>query len=122
MCMPERIKERRIAMGLTQEELGDKLGLKKSAVAKYENGRVENIKRSVIIKMAEILECSPGYLLGFKDHPTDTYYFNPTTAAKSQEVYDKMRVLFDAAQDSKPDDIQMAADLLNRLKGTNPDG
>lgn len=62
MGMAERIKERRIFMGYTQEELGEKLGLQKSAIAKYENGRVENIKRSVISNMAKILDCSPAYL------------------------------------------------------------
>lgn len=67
MEMSDRIKERRIAVGITQEELGNKLGLQKSAIAKYENGRVENIKRSVIIKMADILECSPIYLMGLED-------------------------------------------------------
>lgn len=68
MGMAERIKERRIAMGYTQEELGDKLGLQKSAIAKYENGRVENIKRSVISNMATVLECSPSYLMGWTDN------------------------------------------------------
>lgn len=67
MEMSERIKERRIFMGYTQEELGEKLGLQKSAIAKYENGRVENIKRSVIANMAKILECSPSYLMGWSD-------------------------------------------------------
>ncbi len=67
MSMSQRIKERRQYMGYTQEELADKLGLQKSAIAKYENGRVENIKRSVICNMATILECSPTYLLGFDD-------------------------------------------------------
>lgn len=67
MGMAERIKERRLALGYTQEELAGKLGLQKSAIAKYENGRVENIKRSIISKMAEILECSPSYLLDFTD-------------------------------------------------------
>lgn len=70
MSMAERIKERRIAMNYTQEALGEKLGLQKSAIAKYENGRVENIKRSVIVKMAEILECTPCYLLGWEDSST----------------------------------------------------
>lgn len=65
MDMADRIKERRIALGLTQEELGNKLGLQKSAIAKYENGRVENMKRSVIAKMAKVLECSPSYLSRF---------------------------------------------------------
>ena len=41
------------------------LGLQKSAIAKYENGRVENIKRTVIKQMADVLECSPSYLMGF---------------------------------------------------------
>ena len=67
MDMSERIKSRRLYLGLTQEELGLKLGLQKSAIAKYENGRVENIKRSVIAKMAEVLECSPAYLMGWSD-------------------------------------------------------
>lgn len=66
--MAERIKERRNIMGLTQEELGQKLGLQKSAIAKYENGRVENIKRSVISNMAKILECSPCYLLDWEEN------------------------------------------------------
>jgi len=65
MNMSDRIKERRMAMGMTQEELGEKLGLQKSAIAKYENGRVENVKRTVIMQMAEVLECAPSYLLGF---------------------------------------------------------
>ena len=68
MEMAERIKERRNAMGFTQEELGEKLGLQKSAIAKYENGRVENMKRSVIADMAALLECSPAYLMGWDDN------------------------------------------------------
>lgn len=69
--MGDRIKELRIAAGLTQEELGEKLGLQKSAIAKYENGRVMNIKRSVIAAMAQLFECSPSYLMGFDDDAED---------------------------------------------------
>ncbi len=66
MGMAERIKERRKAMGYTQTELGEKLGLQASAIAKYENGRVKNMKRSVIANMAKVLECSPAYLMGLE--------------------------------------------------------
>lgn len=65
--MAEIIKEQRTAAGLTQEELADKLGLKKSAIAKYENGRVENIKRSTIQDMSTIFGCKPSYLMGWED-------------------------------------------------------
>lgn len=67
MEMSKRIKERRKAMGLTQEELANKLGLQNSAIAKYEKGRVKNIKRSVIAEMSKILDCSPSYLMGFDE-------------------------------------------------------
>ena len=65
MEMADRIKSRRLALGYTQEELAEKVGLQKSAIAKYENGRVENMKRSMIEKMSQVLECSPAYLMGW---------------------------------------------------------
>ena len=72
MEMAKRIKERRLAMGFTQEELAKKLGLQKSAIAKYENGRVENIKRSTISNMASVLNCSPAYLMGWEEEVNKT--------------------------------------------------
>ncbi len=65
MKMGDRIKYLREPMGMTQEELGEKLGVQKSAITKYENGVVENIKRSTIKNMARIFEVSPCYLLAF---------------------------------------------------------
>lgn len=50
-----KIKNARISKGLTQEQLGDLCGLQKSAIAKYECGRVVNIKRSTLAKLAEVL-------------------------------------------------------------------
>lgn len=65
MTMGERIKYHRDNLGMTQDELGEILGVQKSAIAKYENGKVENIKRSTIQKMAELFDVSPCYLMGF---------------------------------------------------------
>jgi len=59
----EKIKTARIAKGLTQEQLGELLGLQKSAVAKYENGRVVNIKRSMLQKISEVLGIRPAELI-----------------------------------------------------------
>ena len=59
----EKIKTARIAKGLTQEQLGELLGLQKSAVAKYENGRVVNIKRSTLQKISEVLGIRPAELI-----------------------------------------------------------
>ena len=56
MELGQKIKEARLEKGLTQEELGKIVGLQKSAIAKYENGRVVNIKRSTLQKLAKALD------------------------------------------------------------------
>lgn len=97
MEMGERIKERRLAMNLTQEELAQKLGLQKSAIAKYENGRVENIKRSVISKMADILECTPSYLMGWE---TNDRRDEPIIlGSELNSIFEKLSMEFDTHKD-----------------------
>lgn len=56
MNIGQMIKEARMSKGLTQEELGKLVGVQKSAVAKWENGRVVNIKRSSLQKLAIALD------------------------------------------------------------------
>ena len=56
MEVGDKIREARLAKGLTQEELGQMIGLQKSAIAKYENGRVVNIKRSTLQRLAAALD------------------------------------------------------------------
>lgn len=65
MCvtMGERIRMLREQHGLTMEALGNMLGIKKAAINKYENGSVENIKRSTIKEMARIFGVSPCFLM-----------------------------------------------------------
>lgn len=62
------IKKLRLEHNLTQEQLGNILGVQKSAIAKYEKGRVENLKRSTIQKMAEYFKVSPILFLGLDDN------------------------------------------------------
>ena len=56
MTMGERIKYMRLDKNLTQESLGELLGIQKAAVQKYEKGTVTNIKRDTLLKMAQIFK------------------------------------------------------------------
>jgi transcriptional regulator with XRE-family HTH domain len=72
MNIGEKIKVARLAKGMTQQELGEILGVQKSAIAKYENGRVVNIKRSTLKKISDILEIRPSELIFDVKDPVET--------------------------------------------------
>lgn len=63
MTLGDKIRIHRKALGLTQTELGEKLGVKVNAVSKWECGRVEDIPTSKIKALANIFEVSPSYLI-----------------------------------------------------------
>ena len=119
MGMGDKIKQQRLKLGYTQEELAQKLGLQKSAIAKYENGRVENIKRSVIVKMAKILECTPAYLLDLEEEPEqeEGYYINDDAKELAQFLFENpdYKVLFDASRKVKREDLEIVKQLIDRF-------
>lgn len=72
MTIGEKIKMQRKSLGLTQTELGAKLGVQKNAVSKWECGRVDDIPSSKIKVMAQLFGVQPSYLIDDKDElPAD---------------------------------------------------
>lgn len=67
MTIGEKIKMQRKSLGLTQTELGAKLGVQKNAVSKWECGRVDDIPSSKIKVMAQLFGVKPSYLIDDKD-------------------------------------------------------
>ena len=65
------IKAARLAKGLTQQELGEIVGVQKSAIAKYESGRIVNIKRSTLQKLAKALGLRVIDLIEFEETPKE---------------------------------------------------
>lgn len=53
------IKKRRDDLGLSQQEVADYVKVSKSAISRWESGQVENIGRSKIQLLSEILAISP---------------------------------------------------------------
>ena len=67
MTTGERIKAARVAAGMTQSELADKVGVKFAAIHKYETGLIVNLKRETIAKLAKALDVRPSYLMCIDD-------------------------------------------------------
>jgi transcriptional regulator with XRE-family HTH domain len=64
----KRIAQTREKIGLTQEELGKKIGIKRFMVSDYELGRVK-LYDEMVVRFAIALGVSTDYLLGLKDKP-----------------------------------------------------
>ena len=66
MTVGDRIRLRRKELKLTQEELGQRLGLRKSAVCQLER-KENNITTERIAKIAKALDTTPAFLMGWED-------------------------------------------------------
>lgn len=134
MTVGKRIKQLRENLGMSQVAFAKAIDVSKQTLYKYENDLITNIPSDKIESAARIGGVSPASLMGWQmqteESDTDgnsqqqTYYTNHEAAKVAQQIFDDpdLHALFDAASDSRPEDLKMAADLLRRLKGTNPDG
>lgn len=59
MSVGKLIKDRRESLGLTLEQVGDAVGVKKSTVKKWESGEIENMRRDKIAKLSTVLGINP---------------------------------------------------------------
>ena len=121
MSVYDKIKDLCDSHNLAVTALEKELGWGRGSIGKLKNGG--DIASSRLQAIAEYFGVSTDFLLGVQTDAQPGYYIDGETADIAQEIFETpgMRVLFDAARDSRPEDIQMAADLLKRLKKTNPD-
>ena len=62
-----RIKKLRKEKNMTQEELGELIGVKKAAIQKLESGTVQSLKFSNIITLCDFFNISPNELICSKE-------------------------------------------------------
>lgn len=73
MEIKDKIKQRRLELGLTLEEVATAVGVAKSTVKKWESGQIASMRQSKIVALAKILRVQPTYLV-IEDEPIKTNY------------------------------------------------
>lgn len=114
----KNIRKRRIELGLSQEELANKVGYKdRTSIAKIETGKID-LPQSKIMEFAIALGMQASDLMGWDETDPDPYYLDPEAAKLAEEIYKNpdLKILFDAARDVEPEDIKVAIDVLERFK------
>lgn len=119
------LKSLRLANNLTQDELAKRLKISRSAVGMYESGSREPDFDTLEL-IADFFNVDVDYLMGrtpkttYIPHNTQepSYYTNPETAKIAQEIYENkdLSLLFDAAKDAAPEDLQTVHTMLMALK------
>ncbi len=61
------LKQRRLELRLTLEDVGNAVGVGKSTVKKWEDGYIANMKRDKIASLASVLQISPSVIMGWND-------------------------------------------------------
>ena len=122
----KRIKNRRKELGITQEELAQKLGYKnKSTIAKIENG-TNDIVQSKVVEFAKALDTTVAALMGWDDAEPEQephYYLDDDAREMAEFMLNNpdYKVLFDASRKVKKEDIEIVRKIIEKFGGTEPD-
>ena len=76
MNIGSRLRQLREKANLTQEEVGKQLGVTKATVNRYESGKID-IKRTIAIKLSDILNTTPSYIMGWDESAKTSSYNLP---------------------------------------------
>lgn len=67
MNFGDRLKERREELGLTLQQLADKIGVSNATVQRYESGRIKTPRMPQLQALAKVLNVDTNYLLGLQE-------------------------------------------------------
>ena len=63
----ERIKERRLELEMSYQDLSDATGISKSTLQRYETGYIKKVPINQIEILAKALHTTPSYLMGWEE-------------------------------------------------------
>jgi transcriptional regulator with XRE-family HTH domain len=89
MGFKENIKNRRLELHMTLDEVSNKLGISKPTLQRYESGVIENIPFDKVERLAEILNTTPSWLVGWS---------SDSLSIKEKEILSKYNKLDDISK------------------------
>lgn len=118
-----RLKELREKQGLSQAQLGKKLGVGQSTVGMWENGK-NKPQNAKLEMLANIFSVSVDYLLGRDEETTTDMTDEERDLWELREAARRdpnRKMLMKLAKNGTAQDVKQAAALIDALRSTNPD-
>ena len=112
MCeIANKIKARRIELGLTLEEVAQAVGVGRSTVRKWETGMIRNMGRDKIAALARVLQMNPVELVPMPE----------TTRTEDEERLEalhqnpRLGLLFDRSRKMSHEDVEFMLQMADRI-------
>ena len=108
----KRIRDRRLELGLSYQDVADAAGLSKSTIQRYETGAIRKVPINQIEDLARALHTTPSYLMGWDDSPG--YFTDVDSIALLEELKKRpeFRVMFDSTKDLDPESIKKIVEFI----------
>ena len=117
MTTADRIKNRRIELGLTQTEVAKRMGYKtKAAVSKVEC-QGDNVTLKSVEKFALALNCTPAFLMGWEEEGSENH---KEETAERLEKFAEFINLYEQLDDSNRKLVDNMLTALSSKQSTHP--
>ncbi|MTI59441.1 MAG: helix-turn-helix transcriptional regulator [Firmicutes bacterium] len=119
MDFGKKLKKARNELGMTQKQLAKKIGIKRTTVAGYESeGKMPPY--NTLIKIAQTLNCSLDYLLGYKekDNLDKTEHLSPEILCLAKKISKRkeLKLLLKETEDLNPDSVKRIIKIIGLIK------
>ena len=99
MNIGKRIKQRRKEIGMSADKLGEMLGKDRSTIYRYEKGDIENLPLDILQPIAQALNTTPQYLMGWQEDKKNTPSAEPKLTEGEKKFLENYRKLSDEAKE-----------------------
>lgn len=96
----ERIKKRRSELGLTVDDLAEKLGKNRATIYRYESNDIEKLPITVLQPLAKVLNVTPAFLMGWTDIVDKSNNSHIELSAQEQKILHLFSLLTDSQKDN----------------------
>ncbi len=110
MTVGQRIKERRKEMKISADELGKRIGKNRATVFRYENGDIEKLPLDVLEPIANALDTTPQFLMGWEDKKN-------TTAENSSGMSEAKQKLLALAEECSDEEVSRLLQMMELFLG-----
>lgn len=99
MSVGSRIREFRKRLGLSVDDVAEKLGKNRATIYRYESDDIENLPAPVLEPLAKVLQTTPAELMGWDQSPAPTSDEIPAVSPTGQKIDARTRRQLEAVLD-----------------------